>query len=156
MPSPESSRPAQLLDQQLDWPEAPVTSPQMQAVVTQLATAYDVDFSQKGANLQLDVPDQKQHWLIGNIDGHRIGVTRCQVDAENGLAPDLDLVFEITPEGWEPVELIHAERPWDEFAQAAQAQALLVFDPQGNLRYDVFTEFWAQQIAQAGGTRLMP
>src|SRR6266498_3715319 len=86
--------------------EAPTTSPRMEQVITQLATTHNIDLSQKGATLHLDVPDQQQRWLIGNIDGERIGVTRCQIDAENGLAPDLDMVFAVTPDGWEPVELV--------------------------------------------------
>jgi hypothetical protein len=131
--------------------EAPTCSPRMQEIVTHLAAAHNIDLSQKGATLHLDVPDQ-QRWLIANIDGERIGVTRCQIDAENGLAPDLDMVFAVTPDGWEPVELVHAEGPWDEFAQAAQAQELPVFDPQGNLRYDVFTEFWAHALEQHSTT----
>ena len=123
------------------------TSPRMEEVVTQLAATHNVDLSQKGANFQLDVPDQHQRWMIANL-GKRISVTRCQVDKENGLAPDLDMVFAVTPSGWEPHEIIHAEGPWDEFAQAAQEQDLAVFDEQGDLRYKVFTEFWAQQLGQ--------
>jgi hypothetical protein len=121
-----------------------------QAVVT-LAAAYGVDLAQAGAALNIDQPEHSHRWLITNLDGARIGITRCQVDEENCLAPDLDMVFEITHQGWEPVEIIHAEPPWDEFAQAAATQALTVFDPQGNLCYDVFTEFWAQALEQAGG-----
>lgn len=159
MPSPEQfyqSRPLEI--PQTDHgglAEQPTTSPYMEQVVTRLAVAHDVDLSQKGVKFMFDVPNQPQRWLFGNIDGARIGVARCQVDAENQMAPDLDMVFAITPEGWEPVEIVHAEGPWDEFAQAAQAQALTVFDPQGNLRYDVFTEFWAQQLAQPGGLELI-
>lgn len=119
----------------------------MEQVVTQLATAQGVDLSQPGAQFNVDHPGQR--WTIANL-GDRIGVTRFQVDEENLLSPDLDMVFAVTEFGWEPREIIHAERPWDEFAQAAQEQALTVFDAQGNLRYDVFTEVWAQKIEQEG------
>ena len=86
MPSPEYAIPAPLVEQPLDWQEVPPTSPRMQAVVTQLATAAGIDLSQKGANFQLDEPVQTQRWLIANIDGERIGVTRCQIDNESCLA----------------------------------------------------------------------
>ena len=126
----------------------PSTSPRMEQVVTQLAAAYGIDLSQKGANFNLDVPKQSQRWLFAHLDGERIGVTRCQVDEEGSLSPDVDMVFAVTESGWEPREILHAESPWDEFAQAAQEQELTVFNEQGDLRYDVFTEFWAQKIEQ--------
>lgn len=124
----------------------PTTSPRMEQVITQLAASHEIDLSQKGASLHLDVPDQHQRWLIGHIDEQRVGVTRLQVDKEDGLAPDLDMVFAVKLEGWEPVEIIHAQAPWDKFSQSYQAQNLAVFDAQGDLPFCVFTEFWAQQI----------
>src|SRR5215213_9334884 len=115
MPSPEQGyQPRPLEMPQTDHGEQapqPTTSPGMEQVVTHLANAYGVDLAQKGAQFQLDEPAQTHRWLIANLDGERIGVTRCQVDAESCLAPDLDMVFEVTPEGWEPVELVHAEAP---------------------------------------------
>ena len=129
----------------------PPTSPRMEQVVTQLAAAHHVDLSQKGATLSVEARDRPgSRWQMSNIDGERIGVTRFQVDEANALSPDIDLIFAVTEFGWEPREIVHAERPWDEFAQAAQAQQLTVFDAQGNLRYDVFTEVWAQQLEQHG------
>ena len=55
------------------------TSPQMERVVTQLATAYGVDLSQQGANLSLDMPDRPDRWMIANLDGQRLSLTRCFV-----------------------------------------------------------------------------
>src|SRR5205085_12704101 len=115
---------------------------------------HGIDFSQQGATLNLDVSAQQRRWLVANR-GDRVGVTRCQVNAEQQLAADLDLVFAITSDGWEPWEIIHGEGPWDEFTQAAKAQELLVFDEQGDLCYAVFTEFWALQLEQLGGWEQM-
>src|SRR5256885_3746897 len=99
MPSPEQTyQPRPREAPQTDYGELvpqPTTSPRMQQVVTHLAATHHVDLAQKGATLQLDVPDQQQRWLIGNIDGERIGVTRCQVNGAEQLAPELDLVFAI-------------------------------------------------------------
>src|SRR3979411_374831 len=138
MPAPEqAAQPRPLEVPPTDYRELgtrPPTSPRMEQVVTQLAAAYHLDMSQAGANFNLDLPNQPQRWMIANIDGDRIGVTRCQMTEENLLAPDLDMIFAVTEFGWEPREIVHAERPWDEFAQAAQEQDLTVFDPQGNLR----------------------
>jgi len=132
---------------------APPTS-RMEQAVTQLATAYGVDLAQKGANLQLDLPDQPQRWLIGNIDGNRIGVTRCQVDAENGLAPDLDMVFEVTVDGWEPRELAHTDQVWQAYTQAMQARGEPVANEQGDFNFAAFTDFMAQDLAQHAATTL--
>lgn len=149
MPSPEQfyqPRPREAPQTNGGLAEQPTTSPRMEQVVTHLAAAHDVDLSQKGATLHLDVPAQQQRWLIGNIDGERIGITRCAVDAHDQLAPELDMVFAVQPEGWAPMEIVHAQNPWDEFVQGVAEQNLTGFDPQGNLSFSVFTEFWAQQI----------
>lgn len=128
----------------------PSISPRMEQAVTRLAASYHVDLSQPGANFNLDLPNQPQRWLFANLDGERIGVTRCQVDEENRMAPDLDMVFAVTSYGWEPREIIYAEGTWDEFVKVVQGQDLIVFDEQGNLQYDIFTEMWARKIEQEG------
>ncbi len=127
---------------------APPISLCMAQTVTQLANAYGVDLSQKGANFHLQLPNQPQCWLIGNIDSTRIGVTRCQVDAENCLAPDLDVVFEVTPVGWEPRELTHSDQVWQAYLQAMQALGEAVVNAQGDFNFTTFTDFVAQALAQ--------
>lgn len=135
---------------------APPTSQCMEQAVTQLATAYGVDLTQKGANLEIDLPDQPHRWLIGNIEGNRIGVTRCKVDAENGLAPDLDMVFEVTVAGWEPRELAHTDQVWQAYAQAMQARGEPVANEHGDFNFVAFTEFMAHDLAQHAATTLRP
>ena len=139
-PEPPPTHPAERV--------APSTSLQMAQAVTQLATAYGVDLAQKGAKLQLDVPHQPQRWLIGNLDGTRIGLTRCHVDAENGLAPDLDMVFEVTADGWEPRELAHSDQVWQVYTQAMQARGEPVANEHGDFNFAAFTDFMAQDLAQ--------
>jgi hypothetical protein len=142
----EGVRPSQPLEA-----AQPTTSPRMEQVVTHLAAHHNIDFSQKGATLTLDVPEQKQQWRIGTIDSQRVGVTRLQVDQESGLAPDLDMVFEITPAGWEPVEIVHTDSVWDEYTKAAEADGRPVTDPVGNFAYATFTDYIAQQVPQHEG-----
>ena len=132
----------------------PAASQRMAQAVTQLATAYGVDLAQKGASLQLDLPDHAQRWLIGPIDDNRIGVTRCQVDAENGLAPDLDMVFEVTVDGWEPRELAHTDQVWQAYTQVMQARGQPIADARGDFDFAAFTDFMAQDLAQHAATTL--
>jgi hypothetical protein len=128
--------------------ERGTTSPQMERIVKQLAAVYGVDLSQHGAQLSLDMPTRPDCWLIANLDGTRISVTRCFVEEDGCLAPDLDMVFALTPHGWEPVELLYAEEVWDAYVQAAQAAGTAVYDEQGNISFAHFTEYWAQQLHQ--------
>lgn len=117
----------------------------MEQVVTQLAATHDVDLSQKGATLNLDVPDQHQQWMISNVDG-RVGVTRCLVDQENGLAPDIDLVFEVKPEGWEPVEVVHTEAAWQTYGKN------IPIEGQGDFNFATFADMVAQDLEQKTST----
>src|SRR5438045_141767 len=125
--------------------ENPSFSPRMQDVITKLGVVHSVDLSQKGATLTLDVPNQ-QRWMIGNIDGERIGVTRLHMDQENGLAPDLDMVFEVKPDGWEPVEVVHTEQAWQDYAKDAPAK------DQGDFNFAVFADKVAHDLEQQAPT----
>lgn len=124
----------------------PTTSPHMEQVVTTLATAHGIDLTQVGASLNVDTSDGLQRWLIANIDGARIGVTRCQVDAEGCLCPDLDMVFAVTPEGWEPQELAHSEQVWQDYVCAMQAAGQPVANQQGDFQFASFTDYMALTI----------
>ena len=154
MPSPEQFYQPPVVESasaaQKGGPEHATTSPQMERVVTQLAVAYGVDLSQQGAQLTLDMPTRPHCWLIANLDGTRIGVTRCFVEEGDCLAPDLDMVFALTPHGWEPLELLHTEEVWNAYVQAAQAAGSAVYDEQGDISFAHFTEYWAQQLQQQG------
>lgn len=136
MPSPEAFYHPRPLEAQ------PTTSLRMEQVVTQLAATHNVDLSQKGATLNLDVADKSQQWMIGNVDGQRFGVTRCLVDKENGLIADLDMVFEVKPEGWEPVEVIHTAASWQEYAKN------IATDAQGNFDFAALADTVAEDIEQ--------
>src|SRR5262245_16158456 len=117
------------------------TSPQMEQIIKQLAAEYSVDLSQQGASLSLDMPTRPDRWLIANLDGQRISLTRCFVEEGDCLRPDLDMVFALTPAGWEPIELLHAEEVWNTYVQAANAAGIPVYDEQGETLFAHFTEY---------------
>lgn len=93
MPTPETWRTPTESDT-----EPLITSPHMEHAVTQVAQSYGVDLTQVGSSVCVERPGFTQCWLIANIDGTRIGVTRCQVDTDQGLVPELDMVFAVTPD----------------------------------------------------------
>jgi hypothetical protein len=126
--------------------ERTLLSVRLEQVITYLAATQAVKLEQTGASFAVDVPNRPLCWLIGKIDSDRIGVTRCQVDAEQGLAADIDMIFQVTPKGWEPVEIINTENAWEEFAQEMAAQNRTIFDTQGDFTFPTFTDFWAEQI----------
>ena len=128
----------------------PTISPQMARIIQQLAANYGIDLSQHGAQLSLAMPTRLDRWLIANLSGHRISVTHCVVEEGDCLAPDLDMVFALTPHGWEPLELLHAEEVWNAYVQAAQATGTAVYDEEGNTLFAHFTEYWAQQLQAQG------
>lgn len=140
------------------FPETPLTacgelvlpsviSPHMEHVVTQLATAYGVDLAQQGAAFQVDIPEQVRRWLIGNLDGARIGITRCQLEQGELLLPDLDMVFAVTQSGWEPREIVNSERVWQTYVTAMQAIGQPVTNEQGDFNFAQFADFMAQELA---------
>lgn len=136
--------------------EIPPTSPHMEQTVSQLAQAYGVDLTQAGGSFQVGRPGFTQCWLIANIDGTRIGITRCQVDKDECLAPDLDIVFEITSAGWEPIEIIHAPTVWSDYINTAQAKEGTLIDPQDDFSFGAFAGFVARQIEEDGRLAQMP
>jgi hypothetical protein len=126
----------------------PATSPRMQEAITQLALRYGVDLFQQGASLAVDMPDQSRRWLIGNIDGQRIGVTRCWVDAEDLMSPDLDMVFAVSAAGWEPREILHTPAVWEAYAHAMQTNGHPVADAHSDFNFATFIDFMAQDLEQ--------
>lgn len=152
MSSTERLRQMQLIEApQTDYEglaEQPTTSLRMEQAVTNLAAAYGVDLAHAGASFAVNMPHCPQHWLITNIDGERIGITRGQVNQEGFLCPDLDMVFAITPDGWEPQELAHSDQVWQDYAQAMQAAGQPLADQQGDFNFVTFTDYMARDIVQ--------
>jgi len=134
-----------------DLPTQSAKSLRMEQVVSNLAACSGVDLSEKGASFELDVPNQAQRWLFTNIDGERIGITHGQVAEENLLAPDLDIVVVVTPDGWEPQELIHRETTWNEYEKAAGGRPIPA--AQGNFSFAAFTDHIAEQLEQQAGIK---
>jgi hypothetical protein len=130
--------------------ERRVMSPAMESLVKQLAAEYGIDLSQQGMQLSLGLPTRPDRWLIANLDGKRICLTRFFVEEGDCLAPDLDMVFALTPHGWEPLELLYADELWEAYVQAAQAAGIPIYDEQEDTIFAHFTEYWAQQLAVQG------
>jgi hypothetical protein len=125
-------------------------SPRMEAVIRQLATVHGVDLTQQGATLSLEMPTRSDRWIITNLDGARISVSRCVVEEGNCLGLELDMVFTIHMEGWEPVELVHSTALWEEYRQTAKASGIPVYQENGDTCFPSFTEYWARQIEAQG------
>ena len=127
-----------------------VTSPAMAQIVQQLAVAYGVDLAQPGASLHLAMSSRPERWLFDHLDGQRIGVTHCWVEAGEQLALDLDMVFAVSPAGWEPVEIVHAPVLWATYVHAVGVAGLPVLDAAGNMHLACFSEYWATQLQAQG------
>jgi hypothetical protein len=122
----------------------------MTSVITQLATVHGVDLSQPRASLSLELPTRTNRWIITKLDGARLSVSRCVVEDRNCLGLELDMVFALHADGWEPVELVHSTALWEEYKQAAKASGIPVYNEQGDTCFANFTEYWARQIEAQG------
>lgn len=118
----------------------------MEQAIANLAACYGVDLARAGTSFAVNIPQCPQLWLIANIDGDRMGVTRCQVDEDGSLCPDLDMVFAVTPDGWEPQELTHSDQVWHDYAQAMQATGQTLTNQQGDFNFVTFTDYMAQDL----------
>jgi hypothetical protein len=125
-------------------------SPLMERIAKTLAVRYGMDWSQKGAFLSLAMPGRSERWLLINLDGERFSLTCCLVEQDHTLTPEVDMVFTMHPEGWEPIELLYSNEIFATFVQDARAADLPVYDMEGNLRFDTFTEYWAKQLEEQG------
>lgn len=128
----------------------PLRSPHMERVAKALAARHGLDWTQPGAYLSLTLPGQPECWLLINLDGARFSVTGCLVEEDNSLTPEVDMVFTLHPDGWEPVELLYGNDVFVRYQQAATAAGLPVYDGEGNLRFDSFTAYFAHQLEAQG------
>jgi hypothetical protein len=102
--------------------ETPTTSPRMQAVISDLAAYYEIEITQAGARFTVDRPEQNTRWAITNLDGHHLDVARCPLAEEAFMVPDLDLVFAMTPTGWQTQSVVHTAAVWAAYVKAANEQ----------------------------------
>jgi hypothetical protein len=123
----------------------------MEQTMTQLAAIYGVDLTQPGATFILDTPQPIKRWLIANLDGQRICITHSSIEADDLIAPDLAMIFVITPAGWEPIEVMHTPATWEPFAQVAGIPNMSASTEPDKLNLAHFTEYWARQIEQQSG-----
>ena len=129
-----------------------MVSPQMEQLAKALATQYDMDWSQTGARLTLTMPGRAERWLLINLDGERFSVTWYLIESDGTMTPEVDMVFTMHAVGWEPIELLYSHEAFARFLQAAHAAQLPVYDAEGNLYFDTFTEYWAEQLQAQGWT----
>lgn len=126
------------------------TSPRMANLIKRLAIRHHMDLAQRGTCLVLTMPDRPERWMIFHDKDGRVSVTRFLLLEDIAWALDLDLVFEINPLGWEPVELIYDPDLWIAYEQAAEANGLASYDEGDKWRLAGFTEYVAQQIEAQG------
>lgn len=122
--------------------EAPVPSPRMQAVITDLAEYHEVDLSQEGARFNVAQPAQDKQWVISNYQGHHIDVAHCPVDDDAFMVPDIDLLLVRTPQGWATEKIIYTDATWQAYAEATATQG----QPPVNFPFFAFTEYFAQLL----------
>lgn len=127
-----------------------MVSPQMEQIVKDIAARHEMDWMQPEARLDLTMPGHAERWLLLNLDGERFSVICYLIEANGILTPEVDMVFEIHAVGWEPIELLYSQEVFASFLQAAHAAHLPVYDVEGNLYFDTFTEYWAEQLKEQG------
>jgi hypothetical protein len=125
-------------------------SPQMERMAKRLAALFGMDWTQKGAQLSLAMPGRAERWLLINLDGERFSLTCCLVEPDETLVPEVAMVFTMYTVGWEPIELLYSNEVFTTYLQAAEAAGSSVYDAEGNLRFDTFTEYWAQILEAQG------
>lgn len=130
--------------------EPTMLSPQMERMAKQLAARHGMDWNEKGAYLTLAMPGRPERWLLINLDGERFSLTCCLVEPDETLVPEVDMVFTLHAKGWEPIELLYSHEAFALYEQAVQAAGLPVYDREGNLRFDTFSEYWAQVLEEQG------
>jgi hypothetical protein len=127
-----------------------MVSPQMEQLVKDIATRHNMDWTQPEARLHLTLPEHPERWLFMNLDGERFSVTCYLVEPDYTLVPEIDMVFLLHAVGWEPIELLYSHEAFACFLAVAQAAKLPVYDAEGNLYFDTFTEYWAEQLQAQG------
>lgn len=127
-----------------------MVSPQMEQLVKDLAARHKMDWTQPGERRDLTMVGHAERWLLLNLDGERFRVLCYLVEPDGILTPEVDMVFQIHAVGWEPIELLYSPEAFASFLQAAYAAQLPVYDAEGNLYFDTFTEYWAAQLQAQG------
>lgn len=125
-------------------------SPHMERIAKQLVARYEMDWTQSGAYLMLAMPGRPERWLLIKLDGERFSLTCCLVETDETLVPEVDMVFALHAAGWEPIELLYSNEAFVSYVQAVEAAGLPVYDAEGDLRFDTFTEYWAKQLEEQG------
>src|SRR5215212_2696233 len=123
--------------------EIPSNSPHLQAVITDLASYYEVDLNQAGARFVFARPEQDKHWMIANLDGQQIDVARCPTKADDFMVLDIDIVSAMTSNGWQTTKVLHTDAVWAAFAKTATERGDPPSDPQTNFPFGAFTEYVA-------------
>jgi hypothetical protein len=130
--------------------KAIMISPQMEQVVKDVAARHEMNWTQPGARLDLTLAGHTERWRLLNLDGERFSVTCYLVESDGTQVPEVDMVFFMHAVGWEPIELLYSQEAFANFLQRAHAAHLPLYDAEGNLYFDTFTEYWAEQLQAQG------
>ena len=126
--------------------ETPSNSPHLQAVITDLASYYEVDLNQAGARFVFARPEQDTEWMIANLDGQHIDVARCPTKTDDFMVPDIDVVLAMTPNGWQTMKVLHTDAVWTAFAKAAAERGTPPGDSATQFPFGAFTEYVAHLL----------
>lgn len=128
----------------------PVTSPRMQAVITDLAEYHEVDLTQPNARFSVAQPEQEKQWVMSNYQGQHIDVAYCAVADDAFMVPDIDVLLAVTPNGWATEKVVYTDATWQAYAEAAAEQGQPPGEPQVNFPFFAFAEYVAQLIEAEG------
>lgn len=125
--------------------EVPVPSPQLQAVITDLADYHEVNLNQPGACFTFSRPEQDTHWLITNQDGDHIDIARCPVN-DDFMIPDIDVLLAVTQDGWQTEKVIYTAASWQAYVNATTKEDQPPDEPPVDFPFAAFAAYVAQLI----------
>lgn len=124
--------------------------PQMKAVISQLAARYELDLTQRGTHLRLDMPGYDR-LCVEHIGYQRISVAHY-FEINGDLVAEPDIVFWVDTQGnWIPLEISQSLTGWRVYAELnATATAIVQIRPQAQRSLAEFAELWAQNLRAQG------
>lgn len=119
----------------------------MQQFVCELAERYDVDLSQVGVYIRLDMPEYDS-LVIDHIGRSQIAVAQCF--AEGGAWKiDREVVFFTGYTHWVPMEITQITTGWTAYAKLdANGDRLVRINQCGQEKLAEFVERWVQKLSK--------
>lgn len=134
--------------------------PRMKAVITNLAAKHNIDLTQRGAHLRLDMPGYDR-LCFEHIGFNRISVAHY-FELNGDLVAEPDIVFFVAPTGeWIPITISQSLTGWREYAQLNDdSTAVVRYHRHAQQDLAEFAELWADNLRDQGwleqGVRFRP